>query len=135
MNCLTDNMRTKNCIICGDTFSMANGVFNKRKTCSKKCMGVHFKRIGYHPPHPKLETHPRWKGHGAGYIAKHNWIKNLFGSPNQCENCGFVSDNNRKIHWANRSGNYLRNKDDWMRLCVPCHSIYDRMRKAFSGIV
>jgi len=32
----------------------------------------------------------------------------------------------KKIHWANKSGEYLRDKDDWIRLCCKCHKKYDK---------
>jgi hypothetical protein len=28
-------------------------------------------------------------------------------------------------HWANISGTYERLREDWLRLCVPCHKKYD----------
>lgn len=29
---------------------------------------------------------------------------------------------------ANKSGQYLRNLNDWFRLCVSCHKIYDKTK-------
>lgn len=31
-----------------------------------------------------------------------------------------------KIHWANKTGFYLREKEDWIRLCAKCHRNYDK---------
>ena len=30
------------------------------------------------------------------------------------------------VPWANRSGRYLRELTDWVRLCAKCHKAYDR---------
>ena len=29
------------------------------------------------------------------------------------------------IQWANISGNYIRERGDWLGLCVKCHRKYD----------
>lgn len=68
-------------------------------------------------------TNNRWKGDKAGYTAKHDWIKNHFGKPQFCEHC--KSSAHRMYHWANISKEHKRNRNDWLRLCVPCHKKYD----------
>lgn len=47
------------------------------------------------------------------------------GRPNTCEHCGFVSDERKALDWANKSQQYKRELDDWLRLCKPCHKRYD----------
>ena len=83
---------------------------------------------------PNWNTGLTW-GH-SGWIRKydpnryrniHKKIYKLYGSPNKCEVCG-KTGNNRQIHWANKSGEYKRTLDDWLRLCVPCHKNYDLNR-------
>jgi len=64
-----------------------------------------------------------WKGESASYAAKHIWVNNTFGRPQSCENCKTTED--RMYHWANISGTYKRERDDWLRLCVPCHKRND----------
>lgn len=71
-------------------------------------------------------NHPLWKGEQASYTAIHQWIKRKLGTPNRCELCG--TEEKRKYHWSNISGNYLRDKNDWWQLCVPCHKKYDLRR-------
>lgn len=66
---------------------------------------------------------PKWKGDNASYAAKHIWVKNNFGSPQYCDNC--ETSEKRMYHWANISGNYKRERSDWLRLCVPCHKRMD----------
>ena len=67
-----------------------------------------------------------WKGQNVSYSGLHIWVKKELGSPNKCEFCGKLENDNRKIHWANKSGKYKRVLSDWLRLCVYCHSAYDR---------
>jgi hypothetical protein len=57
------------------------------------------------------------------YRGTHNWIERQLGKPQKCENCGITED--RRYHWANISGEYKRELDDWKRLCPPCHSKFD----------
>ena len=35
----------------------------------------------------------------------------------------------KMYHWANISKSYKRNRNDWLRLCVPCHMKYDGLTK------
>lgn len=69
------------------------------------------------------ESAPNWRGDKAGYDALHRWVQTVLGKPNCCSNCGTTSK--RMYHWANLSGLYSRNIKDWVRLCVPCHKLYD----------
>jgi len=66
------------------------------------------------------EKNWNWKGSKVGYGALHTWIRNKLGNPQTCKHCG-----NPAKHWANKSGRYLRNINDWISLCVSCHKKYD----------
>lgn len=68
-----------------------------------------------------------WKGDEASYFAKHIWMKTQFGAPTKCEKCG--TEKKRMYHWANISGEYHRKREDWLRLCVPCHKKYDLLKR------
>lgn len=72
--------------------------------------------------------HPRWKGDSVGYGALHDWIRKHLGTPKFCEECGNRSLRHRQYHWANISGKYIRDLNDWRRLCVKCHSKLDKNR-------
>lgn len=77
----------------------------------------------------KRDTEERgrnWKGKDVGYHGIHYWVAKHLGRPNTCEHCGKTQLKSRQIHWANKSGAYLRELTDWIRLCVKCHSIFDR---------
>lgn len=71
------------------------------------------------------KDNPQWKQNKVGYRALHYWQERQLGKPTQCEFC--LKDNltGKQIHWANKSHKYLRDKNDWLRLCVKCHKKYD----------
>lgn len=71
------------------------------------------------------EENPRWKGDNVGYGCLHAWVRKYLGQPTKCEHCGKDGLTGHQIHWANKSGEYKRNLDDWLRLCVKCHCKYD----------
>jgi len=75
------------------------------------------------------ERHPNWKGDDASYSAIHHWVANNLKTSNKCEFCRREKDSNYKIQWANKDHEYKRRKEDWVRLCVPCHLAYDKGRK------
>lgn len=67
-----------------------------------------------------------WKGDNVGYRAMHDWIRREKGTPDICEHCGMIGSLEKKrLVWANKSHKYLRDINDWMRLCYPCHRKYD----------
>jgi len=109
----------------GITYSFNPIRWKNKKYCSHKCFGEADgkSRIGM------IETkHPRWIGDNIGYYGVHDWIKKHYGTPSKCEICG-LDDVNRVYHWANLSGNYLRDRNDFKRMCVSCHRKYDYNRK------
>lgn len=71
------------------------------------------------------ENARRWKGDDVGYDGLHKWVSKHRGNPKKCEHCG-IDDKKRWYHWANKSHEYKRDLEDWMRLCVPCHMKYDK---------
>lgn len=75
------------------------------------------KRIG--------EKNHEWKGDRVGYVGLHLWVKRNLGKPERCEHCEKDGLRGRAIHWANKSGNYIRDLEDWIRLCASCHTRYD----------
>lgn len=73
------------------------------------------------------ENHYLWKGSEVGYGALHSWIYRQLGKPTFCSHC--KSKDARKFEWANKSGQYKRELDDWVRLCTSCHRLFDNKRK------
>lgn len=68
-----------------------------------------------------------WKGDAVGYRGLHYWVASILGKPDTCERCGASGLSGRFIHWANKSGKYIRDITDWMRLCASCHAKNDRL--------
>lgn len=56
--------------------------------------------------------------------AVHHWMNKHYGKPKRCEICG-LDDPNRIYDWANKDHKYSRNREDWQRLCRPCHRRHD----------
>jgi uncharacterized protein YlaI len=71
----------------------------------------------------KNEKHPNWKGDNVGISALHSWVKRRLNKPIKCNFCGET----KRLDLANKSGNYLRNLDDWYWLCKKCHNQYDNV--------
>ena len=69
------------------------------------------------------QEHPLWVGEDVSYPALHSWVRRHLGTPQYCEHCG--STDKSHYEWANKSGNYKRDLDDWLRLCKSCHHRYD----------
>ena len=71
---------------------------------------------------------PVWKGDAAGYMAKHHWMRRHFEKQGVCEECGRVG----KTDWANLSGEYRRDREDYAEMCRSCHFRRDYALKAKS---
>lgn len=75
---------------------------------------------------PEFDKSSSWKGDKVGYRALHNWVEKVLGKPKVCQNCGKICTTRNSIHWANKTGKYLRDISDWLRLCVKCHKKHDK---------
>ena len=128
----------------------------RKKYCSKQCMYVYRIRpkgltytitkenptrlhvgsrpnASYVPPAgisfaPKTEfkkgnVPANFKGDAVGYMGLHSWVRRHLGRPEKCTHCG---KSEGRLHWANISWQYKRDKTDWMSLCPSCHQFYDR---------
>jgi len=65
-----------------------------------------------------------WKGDAVGYTALHSWVSRAYGCAAECEHCG--DENAAAYDWANVSGEYKRERSDWLRLCRSCHMRFDK---------
>jgi hypothetical protein len=77
----------------------------------------------------------KWKGDKVGYDGLHDWISYHYGKPHYCEFCERTELPHRSYNWANKTGKYTRDRDDWMRLCVSCHKKYDIKNKISKKLV
>lgn len=84
-------------------------------------------------PNLQGEKHFAWKGEQAHYDSLHDWVARYRGREKKCSACG-LDDPKRTYHWANLSGEYKRDLDDWARLCIPCHSALDAGRNSMAKI-
>lgn len=117
---------TKNCLVCDQSFTTVPSriKLGLGKYCSRKC---YYKG---RPPYLTGENHPNWVGDKVNYTTLHVWVKRWRGAPSLCENCG--STTATKYEWANLSGEYLRDLDDWARLCRHCHMLIDDISRKIS---
>ena len=123
---------TVNCLTCKILFKvwpyeLKSG---EGKFCSSSCSSLFYIKDQL----PKMlkdrnftdSNHPLWKGEAVGYNALHHWIRRKLGKPGICEHCGKSGLTGKYIHWANKSQKYLRDINDWIRLCTKCHKAYDK---------
>ena len=61
-------------------------------------------------------------GKSSGYAAIHAWVRRYYGKAYRCEWCEEPSS---RFEWANVSGDYWRDIDDWLQLCTSCHRRFD----------
>lgn len=71
------------------------------------------------------ELNNKWKGNEVSYSGMHHWVAKWKGKPLVCEKCGRTDLNKGNYHWANIDHKYRRVLDDYIRLCVQCHTDYD----------
>lgn len=139
--------RNKRVLVCEDCGKCFSGN-HLRKYCSVECWNKHRsdalskgwnseKRRSYFstPEYIKNqknacgsnEKHRFWKGDDAGYTAIHEWIRRNIG---KADHCSFNPNHkSTRYHWANISGNYMRDADDYASLCPSCHRTYDLLVK------
>lgn len=71
------------------------------------------------------DKNSNWKGNDVGYDALHDWVNRCLG---KAQSCSFNKTHKAtRYHWANVSGDYLRDLGDWISLCPICHKQYDKL--------
>lgn len=61
------------------------------------------------------------------YYELHNRIRRMYGEPRVCEECG--TRNAKYYDWSNVSLKYKKSRNDWKRLCRPCHGRHDSAKR------
>jgi hypothetical protein len=143
-----------NCFNCQTPFKVFPYKADKRNFCSIKCKQKYTVPLFLRAAHqatrgrkqteeeiekrrkslPCGEAHHFWKGHNVQYRSLHMWVESKLGKPHMCEVCGKDGLSHRQYHWANLSGQYMRDLEDWLRMCVKCHRSYDREMKLLGVI-
>lgn len=96
------------CLECGADVVTYKSV--NKKTCSLDCL----KKLRQKPRKSRLKE-------DASYSAIHKYLTARYGKPDKCDECGLKPNNKSDIHWANISGMYTRNREDYKTLCRWCH--------------
>lgn len=126
------------CKICGIEFYSQLNRLHNNYYCSNFCRGKSFngkhlspqtefkkgrksERKGKKFPELQNENNANWKGNKVSYSGLHNWVKRHLSHITKCQFCG----TKKNLHWANKNHTYLRNLNDWLRLCAKCHRNYD----------
>jgi hypothetical protein len=117
------------CQSCGNEFFVYNfriGDSGRGKFCSKTCYykSRKGKRVSIGSEFKKGEhigsDHWLWTGEEVCYGALHVWLTKNF-NKNRCERCGSA----KNLQWANKDGQYLRDRSNWEVLCGSCHAKED----------
>ena len=110
----------RECVVCKCNFMTNATEISKGggKCCGMQCRNIYLKSIV-----KKDSDSPHWKGDNVKKSALHSWVQKHKGSPSECEHCGTTSA--KQYDWANVSGEYRRDLDDFIRLCRSCHAKYD----------
>jgi len=74
------------------------------------------------------EENHNWKGDNVGYHCLHKWIQKNKPKPEACQKCG---KKQKYLELANLSGEYKRDIEDYIYLCVRCHKEMDGTLKSF----
>lgn len=141
-------MLQKECLFCHKIIfklpSHSMAAWNNRvKCCSRSCASkmrgtehlrkFDFKKGIQNNPSggfPKGHKPANFKETGYGYTAIHKWLSAHFTKTGFCDNCGKNTNIDPKkkfrkrprTQWANISGQYLRDRNDYQELCLKCHT-------------
>jgi len=67
----------------------------------------------------KGEKAYQWKGDNVGYETLHKWVRKQLGKPTKCVKC--KTKTAKRYVWANKSGEYKRDINDYEWTCRKCH--------------
>src|SRR4029077_9598087 len=73
------------------------------------------------PTTPTGERHPQWVGDDVSYSALHAWVRLHKEKTGVCSTCG----REMPTQWANISGLYFRDLNDYAEMCKECHAEFD----------
>ena len=134
-------MQISNCLSCKKEFKYypcEGGIYCSKSCANKISATIRHKNKpfgfgkGYHPLTEFKKSDIRitgknnssWKGDNVGLTALHDWVKRKLGKATECVSCNDTL-NAKRFEWANVSGEYKRNLEDWIMLCSICHRKHD----------
>jgi hypothetical protein len=106
---------------CGQT----TGVWTRNDRGQQRVKGQHKRFIDTHQGRmnaPRDEAHHNWRGEKANIRSIHFWVDTHKPKSGSCSHCG----RSTRTEWANVSGEYKRDINDYIELCPSCHKIYDQ---------
>ena len=122
---------------CGKKFDVAPWLVVRTKYCSKSCFykyrtrprGLVYKIVAKNRGWFKKGSVPVSKGkilktlgdYSKDKSSLHKWLRKHWGHPKECEQCGST----KSVEWANKTGKYIRKRNDWLNFCKKCHNRYD----------
>lgn len=123
-----EDQASKVCLFCEHTFykpvgkeAISNKRWNERRVCSNTCWRALYLSSSDRPNQYKpVATSTK-------YHTIHHWVNRNFEEKVVCESCGDTK-RGRNLHWANISSCYLRERSDWLCLCMTCHTYFDHPR-------
>lgn len=109
----------KVCLVCAGGFKTYQ---RGQSFCSLTCRDAEYRNR-------KGEDASAWRGEEVSYNGLHKWLAYTYEKPTSCEHCG----ESKKLDWANKTGLYLREREDWLGLCRACHRMYDDAMEKQTG--
>lgn len=76
--------------------------------------------------------HHNWRGDSVSYSTLHAWVRRHKPKTGVCTECHAQVGTGgwSGTQWANISGRYRRDLNDFIELCIPCHRERDRQARA-----
>lgn len=131
--------KIKNCLFCKQEFYAP--LWLEKRDGAKYCSKVCYWENKHDEPWNKntkgliksnrgsfSHTESKWTGDIKEYKSLHYWVGKNLGKPEVCSSCGEIKEG-KNIHWANKSGEYKKDPNDWIRLCVRCHYKFDNVER------
>lgn len=112
---------TRVCDTCGKEFKALAAEIKRGggKTCSRECYFERLRKLMKEKYAVK-----------TSYYTIHHWVELELGKPKVCWDCGDTTKT--RYEWANISGEYLQDTNDWKRLCKKCHHAFDKVGEKVS---
>ncbi len=91
-------------------------------------------QIGVKPTDNIGEKALGWKGDEVSYSGLHKRFVRHYGNAkdHSCTTCESTVKEGKRMEWANLSGEYKWEREDWTVMCAKCHRHYDRERKQYA---